>query len=99
MGTTEHPNVTAYRRTADAFRAGDVAALRSLIDEDVLGTCLADMQWQERSAVSTTSSPGSVDSARWASHSGSTMCSGTTSTSARSATWVPGGQDWTSSSG
>jgi ketosteroid isomerase-like protein len=36
MGTTEHPNATAYRRTAQAFRAGDVAALRSLIDEDVL---------------------------------------------------------------
>jgi ketosteroid isomerase-like protein len=36
MGTTEHPNATAYRSTADAFRAGDVAALRSLIDEDVV---------------------------------------------------------------
>jgi uncharacterized protein len=30
----EHPNATAYRRTADAFRAGDQAALRSLIAPD-----------------------------------------------------------------
>jgi ketosteroid isomerase-like protein len=35
MGT-EHPNATAYRMTADAFRAGDITALRSLIDEDVV---------------------------------------------------------------
>jgi uncharacterized protein len=32
----EHPNATAYRRTADAFRAGDPAALRSLIAPDVI---------------------------------------------------------------
>jgi ketosteroid isomerase-like protein len=36
MRTAEHPNATAYRRTADAFRAGDLAALRSLIDEDIV---------------------------------------------------------------
>jgi len=35
MGS-EHSNAAAYRLTADAFRAGDVAALRSLIDEDVV---------------------------------------------------------------
>ena len=32
----EHPNATAYRRTADAFRAGDREALAALIDEDVV---------------------------------------------------------------
>jgi ketosteroid isomerase-like protein len=32
----EHPNAVAYRRTADAFRAGDLVALRSLIAEDVV---------------------------------------------------------------
>ena len=32
----DHPNVTAYRRTADAFRAGDREALAALIDEDVV---------------------------------------------------------------
>ncbi|MFL5798745.1 MAG: nuclear transport factor 2 family protein [Actinomycetota bacterium] len=32
----EHPNATAYRRTADAFRAGDTEALDRLIDEDVV---------------------------------------------------------------
>ncbi len=32
----DHPNATAYRRTADAFRAGDREALAALIDEDVI---------------------------------------------------------------
>jgi len=32
----EHPNATAYRRTADAFRSGDREALQSLIDPDVV---------------------------------------------------------------
>jgi uncharacterized protein len=32
----EHPNATVYRRTADAFRAGDRAALAALIEEDVV---------------------------------------------------------------
>lgn len=34
--TAEHPNATAYRRTADAFRAGDFDAIRSLVAEDVV---------------------------------------------------------------
>ena len=33
---TEHPNASAYRRTADAFRAGDQAAVAALIAEDVV---------------------------------------------------------------
>ena len=32
----DHPNALAYRRTADAFRAGDLAALASLIDEQAV---------------------------------------------------------------
>lgn len=32
----EHPNARAYRRTADAFRSGDLALLSSLIDADVV---------------------------------------------------------------
>ena len=32
----EHPNAEAYRRTADAFRAGYRDALAGLIDEDVV---------------------------------------------------------------
>ena len=31
-----HPNATAYRRTADAFRSRDAEALRALIDDDVV---------------------------------------------------------------
>jgi ketosteroid isomerase-like protein len=31
--TAEHPDAIAYRRTAEAFRAGDVAALEDLIDD------------------------------------------------------------------
>jgi ketosteroid isomerase-like protein len=31
-----HPNAIAYRRTADAFRSGDQAALASLIASDVV---------------------------------------------------------------
>jgi uncharacterized protein len=34
--TTEHPNATAYRRAADAFRAGDLAAIADLVDEAVV---------------------------------------------------------------
>ena len=36
MNTTEHPNATAYRRAAEAFRAGDLATVRTVIDEDVV---------------------------------------------------------------
>lgn len=32
----EHPNATTYRVTADAFRAGDLALIESLVDEDVV---------------------------------------------------------------
>jgi ketosteroid isomerase-like protein len=35
-GMDEHPNATAYRRTADAFRAGDRETLAALIHEDVI---------------------------------------------------------------
>jgi ketosteroid isomerase-like protein len=34
--SAEHPNATAYRKTADAFRARDFDALRSLVAEDVV---------------------------------------------------------------
>lgn len=34
--TSEHPNAIAYRRTADAFRASDQAALAALIAIDVV---------------------------------------------------------------
>ena len=36
MNTDEHPNATAYRRTADAFRARDFDAIRSLVADDVV---------------------------------------------------------------
>lgn len=36
MDTSEHPNATAYRRTADAFRTRDFDAIRSLVAEDVV---------------------------------------------------------------
>jgi ketosteroid isomerase-like protein len=36
MKTAEHPNATAYRRAAEAFRGGDLETIRTLIDEDVL---------------------------------------------------------------
>ena len=32
----EHPNATAYRETAAAFRAGDLTAIEALIDADVV---------------------------------------------------------------
>lgn len=32
----EHPNASAYRKAADAFRAKDLEALEALIDEDVV---------------------------------------------------------------
>jgi uncharacterized protein len=34
--TDEHPNATAYRRTADAFRSGDEDQLAALIADDVV---------------------------------------------------------------
>lgn len=36
MSGDEHPNARAYRRTADAFRRGDLDAIASLIAEDVV---------------------------------------------------------------
>jgi len=36
MNAAEHPNATAYRRTADAFRERDFDAIRSLVAEDVI---------------------------------------------------------------
>jgi uncharacterized protein len=36
VNTGEHPNATAYRRTADAFRDRDFDAIRSLVAEDVV---------------------------------------------------------------
>jgi ketosteroid isomerase-like protein len=36
VGTTEHPNATAYRKTVEAFRARDLATLRSLFEDDVV---------------------------------------------------------------
>lgn len=36
MPRMEHPNALVYRRTADAFRAGDRDTLTRLIDEDVI---------------------------------------------------------------
>lgn len=32
----DHPNATAYRRTADAFRAGDLATISVLVADDVI---------------------------------------------------------------
>ena len=32
----EHPNASAYRRSADAFRAGDLASIADLVDADVV---------------------------------------------------------------
>jgi len=32
----EHPNATAYRDAAAAFRAGDIAKIRTLVNEDVV---------------------------------------------------------------
>jgi hypothetical protein len=36
MTTGEHPNVAAYRRTVDAFRARDFDTVGSLVAEDVV---------------------------------------------------------------
>jgi len=32
----EHPNATAYRRAAEAFRAGDLGTIEELVDPDVV---------------------------------------------------------------
>ena len=36
MTAGDHPNAVAYRKTADAFRARDFDAIRSLVAEDVV---------------------------------------------------------------
>ncbi|MBA2721239.1 MAG: nuclear transport factor 2 family protein [Chloroflexi bacterium] len=41
----EHPNATAYRRTAAAFRAGDLAAIEELIEEDVVWHIPGTNRW------------------------------------------------------
>ena len=41
----EHPNATAYRRAAEAFRAGDLEAIEELIDEDVVWHIPGTNRW------------------------------------------------------
>ena len=41
----EHPNATAYRRAAAAFRAGDLAAIEQLIDKDVVWHIPGTNRW------------------------------------------------------
>lgn len=36
MTTADHPNALAYRLAADAFRAGDLATVRTVIADDVV---------------------------------------------------------------
>ena len=36
MTAEEHPNATAYRRAADAFRAGDLNTIAQLVADDVV---------------------------------------------------------------
>ena len=43
--TEEHPNATAYRRAADAFRAGDLATIESLVDRDVIWHVPGEHPW------------------------------------------------------
>ena len=43
--TEGHPNATAYRRTADAFRAGDLATIGSLVDPDVVWHVPGEHPW------------------------------------------------------
>ena len=42
---TEHPNATAYRRAAAAFRARDLAAIEELIDQNVVWHVPGTTQW------------------------------------------------------
>lgn len=41
----EHPNATAYRRTANAFRSGDRMTLEALLDEEVIWHIPGDNSW------------------------------------------------------
>jgi hypothetical protein len=86
--SSAHPHEIAYRRTADAFRSADHAALASLIDGDVVWhvpgrhAMAGDIRGRGHSSY------GSASCGRRASGSPSTMYSATTSTSARSAPWA-----------
>jgi hypothetical protein len=52
MSGSEHPNATAYRRTADAFRARDFETLRTLVAEDVVWHVPGATGWPVTSAGS-----------------------------------------------
>lgn len=41
----EHPNATAYRRAADAFRSRDLSAIAALVDEDVVWHVPGNHAW------------------------------------------------------
>jgi ketosteroid isomerase-like protein len=79
MVSGEHPNATAYRQTADAFRSGDLATLASLVDEHVIWHVPGPHQMagdiRGRSAILR---PGSIVFARKASGSSRTTCSDAT---------------------
>ena len=71
--TPEHPDAIAYRRTAEAFRTGDLGLLESLIASDVvLHVPPATIRWRERSKGAQHYLNGSLDSEASASGSSST---------------------------
>ena len=85
-----HPNATAYRQTADAFRSGDLTTLASLIDEHVIWHVPGPYQMagdiRGRNAILR---PGSIVFARKASGSSRTTCSEATIACALSS-WARG---------
>jgi len=54
----EHPNATAYRRAADAFRVGDIGAIESLVDASVVWQSRAGTAAPATSVAATHFSPG-----------------------------------------
>ena len=58
--TPEHPNAGGYRRTADAFRSGNMTLLSSLIAADVVWQSQGAPPWQATSTDAMHSWRGSV---------------------------------------
>ena len=60
----EHPDAVVYRRTADAFRAGDMETLAQLFDPEVIWHIPARVRWPVRSEGAKRSGGGSAACAR-----------------------------------
>ena len=87
--TQDPPDAIAYRRTADAFRVGDLDLVKTLVAPEVVWHVPGQHDMAGTIGGREALLTWLASSGTWASGSSSTMCSQATGMSARSARWAP----------